>query len=161
MAAPSQETRPSIPMLVLLGIVCDWAIKKWVLANLIPAASWVIWPGVLSLTRTHNTGAAFSLFQEHPAVLLVTAMVTLTVMSLYIARKPQLTRVETWGYACVFAGALGNLLDRVIYGSVTDYIHVVLVRFPVFNLADIFICTGVTALMIEYLGGLRHDDSRQ
>jgi len=136
--------------LILAGVVVDWALKQWILASLVPAASWILIPDVLHITRTHNTGAAFSLFQEHPSLLLITAMVTLTVMTVYIAQKPHLSQRETIGFGCVFAGAIGNMMDRILYGSVTDFINLVGLHFPVFNFADILICTGVGLLLLQY-----------
>lgn len=146
----ARSRRSTMTSLILAGVLVDWALKQWVLASLLPAASWVVIPGVLNITRTHNTGAAFSLFQEHPSLLLVSAMVTLTVMTVYIVKNPRLSGRETLGFACVFAGALGNMLDRVVYGSVTDFINLVLIHFPVFNFADMLICTGVSLLLLQY-----------
>lgn len=159
MASPAQAVRIPLIPLIGVGVLVDWLAKQWVLANLLPAASVPVIPGILNLTRTHNTGAAFSLFQEHPVLLLVTVMLVLTTMTFYIARKPRLSPLETLGFAGVFAGALGNLLDRVVFGSVTDFIHLVGIHYPVFNVADILICMGVGLLMWHTLFGQSHVNS--
>ena len=141
--------------LLLVGglvIIADQAIKAWIIAHIgytetwhpIPAFTW------LSITNWHNHGMAFGLGQTWGMVLLALGLVYgIVVFTVFpaIARSPWYWR---WGMALQWGGALGNLLDRLRQGYVTDYVAVG--RFPVFNLADAAISISVVILLLgEFL----------
>jgi signal peptidase II len=106
---------------------------------------------VLQLSHVRNTGAAFSLFQEEPIGLLVVSCVLYVLVLLYSVRKPHLSRLETLSLGIILGGAGGNLLDRVLWGGVVDYIDVVAIHYPVFNLADTAIVFGMLGLVLASL----------
>ena len=78
-----------------------------------------------------------------PPVVLILLCAILVVMTRYI----HLTRPARTALACLLGGGIGNLIDRLIYGGVTDYIHLLFIDFPVFNLADIAITLSFSALL--------------
>lgn len=109
-------------------------------------------PGFLELTHYTNTGAAFSLFAGNPlAIALLTAL--LLAVLLFVLHSLSLTRQTKRSLLCLVGGGAGNLIDRVLFGGVTDYIHFLPVRFPVFNLADICITLSIGYLLILMLCG--------
>lgn len=105
-----------------------------------------LWPGVFHLTYVRNTGAAFSFFQGGVAWLKwLSLMVSL--MLIILAWKEKLSTIEQWGYGLILAGALGNGIDRFLFGYVVDFFDFRLINFPVFNMADVCINIGVILLI--------------
>ncbi len=106
-------------------------------------------PGIVNLRPVENRGVAFSMLWGKPLLLaLFTAALIAGVVGWLIARPgaPRLTRVGLW---LIVGGGLGNLYDRLFYGSVTDFIDLAFVRFAVFNAADVFICVGAALVVIS------------
>lgn len=104
---------------------------------------------VLFLTVTRNRGAAFGLFQNFTLGFLAVSVVVLVGILIYYWRLPASDWSARLGLALVFGGALANAYDRLIKGSVVDFIQVP--HWPIFNIADSSITVGVTILV---LGGL-------
>lgn len=104
---------------------------------------------VLYLTVTRNRGAAFGLFQNFTLGFLAVSVVVLLGILIYYWRLPASDWSARLGLALVFGGALANAYDRLIKGSVVDFIQVP--HWPIFNVADSSISVGVTILV---LGGL-------
>ena len=123
-------------------LAVDQATKWWVLSSLRPGASIDVLP-FLSWTRTCNTGAAFSMFQGYGWVFGIAAAVVSGFLILEIWRSRR-GWLETAAYALVLAGALGNLVDRLVHACVVDFVHVhyAWFNFPVFNVADSAITVG-------------------
>jgi len=89
----------------------------------------------LFFSVTKNTGVAFSLFKDYPSfVLILNIVVFLVILFIWFKEK-----IVYLGFC--LGGALGNLSERIIFGSVTDFIRIW--RFPIFNVADIFITIGI------------------
>jgi signal peptidase II len=93
-----------------------------------------------------NTGAAFGLFQQGGAVFAVLAVVVSVFIVLYYPQVPKEDKLMRISLAMQLGGALGNLIDRVVFGPVTDFISVM--NFPVFNIADASITVGVGLLIL-------------
>lgn len=118
--------------------------SKWLAkAYLIPETSVPVIPGVFQLTLAYNTGAAFSLFRHQPQLLSVMTTVLFLTLLAYALLRSQFARGERLAMSLILGGALGNLLDRLLTGHVTDYFDVVAIHYPVFNVADSFIFIGV------------------
>ena len=93
------------------------------------------------------------MFSDHPVLLAVCSFLLICLM-LYIAFcLMSLTKAGRLSIAVLLGGGVGNLIDRLAFGGVTDYIRVLFVRFPVFNLADIAITLSVAALILLLLTG--------
>ena len=135
-------------------IAADQAVKA-VIRGRIPGQTLFEIPGVVAITPSFNTGAAFSLFSGHPFLLAGVSAVMLTALCVFVARTMRLMRGAQTAICCMIGGGVSNLIDRVIYAGVTDYIRLLLFDFPVFNLADIAItCSGVVLLILLLTGKL-------
>lgn len=144
---------------VALVVIVDQAVKALVRPRLELFDSITVIPGFFSLTRVHNTGAAFGLMNniDFPfkaavlALLQTAALVGLTVYVAMLAPEQRLTRV---GLSFVIGGAIGNLIDRVIYGYVLDFFDFYRGgwHFWAFNVADAAINIGVALMILEMLG---------
>ena len=110
-------------------------------------------PGIAAITPSFNTGAAFSLLSGQTAFLAVFSSVLLFVLCLYLSRALHLSRAAQTSLCFLIGGGAGNLFDRIVYGGVTDYIHLLLMGFPIFNLADIAVTGSVAALLILLFTG--------
>ncbi len=106
-----------------------------------------LWAGIFHITYVKNTGAAFSFFTGGVSWLRwLSLAVSLGLIAL--ARFTRLEKMEQLGYGFVLAGALGNGVDRFIFGYVIDFLDFRLINFPVFNVADICINIGIFLLII-------------
>lgn len=127
-----------------LGVfLVDQATKMAVRANLAPGES-VPAEGWFRFTHVTNTGAAFGLFQGQGALLLVTTVIGVAAILTYYLYPPVQTPVLTMSLGLQLGGAIGNLVDRLTLGHVTDFFDFRV--WPVFNIADSAIVVGVVTL---------------
>lgn len=139
-------------LLTLPLIALDQIIKAFV--RRMPEGSvYFELPGLVSLTHVTNTGAAFSLFSGNQAMLLLISAGLLLILTAYLFRALRMTRVARAAAICLLAGGLGNMIDRLLLGGVTDYIRLIPIRFPVFNFADILVTGSIFALLLLMLAG--------
>lgn len=94
----------------------------------------------------HNTGAAFGLFQQGGLIFAILAVIVAIFIILYYPQVPQEEKLMRFALALQMGGALGNLIDRIRFGPVTDFISVG--DFAVFNIADACITVGVGILIL-------------
>ncbi|MDR1997905.1 MAG: signal peptidase II [Candidatus Margulisbacteria bacterium] len=135
-------------LLSALLIFADLLAKRLAVYYLASGGEFVLIPGALRLLYLENTGAAFGLLPDMRWLLLLVAAVVLLVVFWYIWTERCNSRWQYYGFIFIFAGALGNFLNRLFLGYVVDFIN--FAYFPVFNLADVFINIG-TVLLIIYL----------
>ncbi|MHB0939232.1 MAG: signal peptidase II [Armatimonadota bacterium] len=140
---------------VALIAAVDQGVKGLVTAYLftLPYKSLPVIQGLFSLTYQTNTGAAFSLLRDLHAAVIVALNVLVLVFFLWLVRPYLEMRAGRLAAMLVLGGAVGNLIDRVFRGYVIDFlsIHVSTFRWPVFNLADMFIVIGVGLLVLLVL----------
>jgi signal peptidase II len=129
--------------MAVVVFVLDQITKVLVRANLAPGES-VPADGWFRFTHVTNTGAAFGLFPNQGLLLLVTTIIGVAAIVTYYLYPPVQTPVLTMSLGLQLGGALGNLVDRVSLGHVTDFLDFRI--WPVFNLADSAIVTGVVVL---------------
>jgi signal peptidase II len=130
-----------------LVVVLDQVAKAVVEANLVPGEQ-VDVLGPLTLTLAHNRGVAFGLASNGGEALIALTVVALIFVGVLFARDPA-RRGMSIAVGLLVGGALGNLVDRVRAGEVTDYVDVL--SWPPFNLADVSITLGVVALALVYM----------
>ena len=107
---------------------------------------------ILSLDKLYNSGAAFSILQNHTYLLILIALLAILSITGYVfnkASKFNLSEAISLGF--IVGGATGNLIDRLFHNYVIDFIQFDFINFPVFNFADIFINIGVIILLISIL----------
>ena len=136
-----------------LLIVAADQITKLLVVNQIPLSAQVdAIPGLFHLTHVHNDGAAFSSLQGMQWLfLLVFLAFTLAILWEFPKKRWPFTAFERWCIAAVYAGALGNMIDRLRLGYVIDMIAVDFITFPVFNVADCFITCGIILLLVHLI----------
>jgi signal peptidase II len=133
----------------LVVVALDQLSKQWALSHLPPGHGLAFWPGVLDLQLVRNTGAAFSLFTGLPRLLgLVSLLVSLGLL-LWILRRAPRGPWESLALGFLLGGAVGNGLDRWRLGAVVDFLALVPIQFPVFNLADVAINLAVLCFLLH------------
>lgn len=137
--------------LMLGGVFLDQGSKWLAKSYLTPGASQPILPNIFHLTLSYNTGAAFSMFRQHPQLLAGFTVLLFCALLIYAFRKHYQYRGELVAMGLILGGALGNLLDRLLMGKVTDFLDVAIIRYPIFNVADSLIFIGVFWLVILHL----------
>lgn len=138
-------------LLVLLagGIVAlDQWTKQLVIAHVARGEEISALPGIFHITHTKNTGAAWGIL-EGQTWLFVLVMVIFVGLLAVVVWKKWLTKKYEWlCLAAIAGGGIGNMIDRLTTGEVTDMICFDFIDFPVFNVADCFITVGAFALML-------------
>lgn len=143
-------------MLVFWGLIAGCiALDQWTkylaAAYLRPIGFFELWPGVFRLTYAENTGAAFSIFQGHRWPLLLITGVAMAAVVIYRLRHRGLHPLLNVALALLVGGGMGNWIDRLLRGVVIDFFDFYLIRFAVFNVADVFVSVSAALLVIYIL----------
>jgi signal peptidase II len=149
---------PELSVAALI-VIADQLTKALVRAKLTEYDSVNIIPGLLDITRAHNTGAAFGIlngveFPHKAGLMIVVALLALVAVGLYALALPIEQRLARFGLALILGGAFGNLIDRASAGSVVDFVDVYwrAYHFWAFNVADSAITVGVALMLLDVLG---------
>ncbi len=139
-----------IIILVVMTMLIDIISKILVSRYLSVGESIRVIDKFLYLTHVRNTGAAWSIFDKAGYVVLIISALIIIGLIMYVIKHKPSNRFEEFGYAFILGGALGNFLNRLCYGYVTDFISVKIFNYdyPIFNVADIFIVLGVIIFAI-------------
>ena len=135
--------------LALLGgaaaavVVLDQLSKAWVRAALVPGKPVTLVPHVMDLSLVYNTGAAFSMGEGRGALFVLICAVICAGCCVLAWRERDMPPALLVMLGCVCGGGIGNAIDRVVAGRVTDFIATTFMDFAVFNVADVFITCGV------------------
>lgn len=151
-----------LPWLLLISAAifsADRWTKTWVAQHISIGSAIPILPGILRITHWLNEGAAFSLFADTASprtvrmALIVFTCVAASAVLIALVRMGNRITISTVALALILGGALGNVHDRVEYGSVIDFIevHIFSYHWPDFNVADSAIVTGACLLLLDSL----------
>ena len=138
----------SYAILAVLLVLADQAVKFAVRANIELGRSVPFIPYVLDLAYVQNTGAAFSILRQHTWLLTLASLAVVLVLCWLIVKGFFQNALGRWAAALVLAGGVGNLIDRAVFGFVTDMFQTTFIDFPVFNVADCCITVGVPLLFL-------------
>ena len=124
-----------------LLLIADQFTKHLAVVNLKGSEDFVILDGVLRLHYLENRGAAFGIMQNKQIFFAVIAVIIIAVVAWMYKRIPHTKKYFLIRFCAVLvvAGAIGNVIDRLIYNYVVDFIYFELINFPVFNVADIYV----------------------
>lgn len=137
---------------VVIAAVLDQLSKLWVVGNIPLHGEIPVLDGIFHLTYAQNTGAAWSMLSGMQWLfLLIFLAFTLGIVWEFSQKRWPFTTFDRWCIAVVYAGGLGNIIDRIRLGYVVDMIEVEFIDFPVFNLADCCITCGCIALIVHLI----------
>jgi signal peptidase II len=153
-ARPALFSRP-LPILIfiVIAVILDQIVKIAV-DHYLPLQEAIPVIPMLALYRTYNLGVAFSMLSGMDGWFIVGMRLVIVAFVLWLWRRaPNHRWLAHLGFALIIAGALGNLIDRFLYGHVIDYIlfHTQTWSFAVFNLADSFITVGAGCVILDEL----------
>ena len=138
----------------LIVFLLDFFTKLWALRGLIPHEPVSILP-CFNLYLTFNRGVSFSMFSAQSAIgvwalISLTGIISVLIIYLIQNEKEKLSRI---GLSMILGGAIGNLIDRIRFGSVVDFLDFYLGahHWPAFNIADSAICIGVMFVLFQYM----------
>lgn len=142
---------------LLIGLPADQITKYSIIDRLHYGEVVTVIPGWFDLTHVRNPGGAFSFFSEGPAewrmaFFLGTGVIALILLLVFLRRYAPNDRLSPMALGMIFAGAVGNLTDRLVHGEVIDFLNVHLwagYTWPTFNVADSLIVVGVIVLILE------------
>ena len=138
-------------LLVAVLVAAD-QIVKYLVRTYIPLGTSVPFlPGLVELTHWQNTGAAFTILSEHTWLLTLVSAVVAVVIAVVLFKRVFHHPLGVASLSVVLAGAIGNLIDRALFGSVTDMFNLLFMRFAVFNVADICVVCGGIAFCVYFL----------
>ncbi|MBM6722401.1 MULTISPECIES: signal peptidase II [Oscillospiraceae] len=132
-------------------VALDQLVKFLVRSNIGLGESVPFLPHVLQFTYVQNTGAAFSLLEEHTWVLTLISLGASILLAVLLFKKVFPHPFAMTCLSVVLAGAVGNLIDRAFLGYVTDMFQTLFINFAVFNVADICVVCGGIAFCVYYL----------
>ncbi len=150
-------------VLAVALIAIDQITKYVALVKLKPINSMTIIDGIFNLTYVENRGAAFGIMQDMRWFFVVLTFFFLCGIIYYYLKLP---KERPYGFVrfslvLVFAGAIGNFIDRVLRGYVVDFFHASFINFPVFNMADIYLVVGTILLAILLVFFIKDDVKEQ
>ena len=134
----------TIFFLIAATVVLLDQLTKMLVREMIPTGSSVeIIPYILSFTHTTNTGASFSLFTQYSFLLTIVAILVILGILFFYKHIPKNYKLA---FALILGGTIGNLLDRILFGRVTDFVDIHI--FSIFNFADSAITLAAILLII-------------
>ena len=135
----------------LIFIIIDVVVKV-VVSNCIGLYDTIkVIPGFFNLTYVRNTGAAFSIMENNRMLFIIIGLVAIFLIYKFLIKDKYLNKLSIISYSMLLGGIMGNMIDRILYGYVIDYLSFNLFGFnaPIFNLADTFIVVSVILIFIN------------
>lgn len=122
---------------------------KWIMEILLKEKNISIIPNFFELELAYNNGAAWSIFKNQRIFLIIIALFTLGILA-WMKKDWVENKISELAYPFLYGGIIGNLLDRIVFGHVKDFLHFYIFgySYPIFNLADIMIVLGAILLII-------------
>ena len=146
-----------ITIIVLLGIAFDQISKVWVRNNFESYIETSIVGDIFTLIKVENTGAFLGMGSELPETLRVLLLIILPVIVLvgitvYTYLEKSLDKTSIIGFSLIIGGGIGNIFDRIVYGSVTDFLYLNfggVLKTGIFNIADLSVTSGMILILIS------------
>lgn len=140
-------------MLFVILVIADQLIKHLAVVRLKNQAAYNLINGILEFNYLENRGAAFGVLQNQKYFFVFVALIFIGVIAFVLIKVPAQKKYYSLNILLVMiaAGAVGNMIDRVRYDYVVDFIYLVCIQFPIFNVADIYVTTATVILVFQIL----------
>lgn len=139
-------------IITCLLILLDQLSKNFIVNNFTLGESKEIISNFFSITSHRNRGAAWGILQDSRVFFLIVTAIFIVILTYYLFKqREKISSFDKYTFALIYGGAIGNFIDRLVRHEVVDFLDFNLFgyNFPIFNLADTFICIGVFFLMIK------------
>ena len=146
-------------ILAVILFIIDQATKYIALTKLKPLGSVTFIDGFMDFTFVENRGAAFGILNGRVWLLLVIAAVICIVIIAAMLKMPNTKEYKwlKWSLMLILAGAIGNVADRLFRGYVVDFFEFTFIKWPVFNVADIYVVIGTIVMAVLVLFVIKDD----
>ena len=140
-------------MLFVILVIADQLTKHLAVVRLKNQAAYNLINGILEFNYLENRGAAFGVLQNQKYFFVFVALIFIGVIVFVLIKVPTQKKYYSLNILLVMiaAGAVGNMIDRVRYDYVVDFIYLVCIQFPIFNVADIYVTTATVILVFQIL----------
>lgn len=138
-------------MTALIVLIVDQVTKWLVVQKMSLYESIPLLDGVFHITSHRNSGAAFGILEGKQWLFIPITLIVVVFLVVYLVRLRGSRPLAAWSFSLLLGGALGNLIDRVRFGEVVDFLDFRLINYPIFNVADSAIVIGVVLLIWETL----------
>ena len=140
-------------MLFVILVIADQLTKHLAVVRLKNQAAYNLINGILEFNYLENRGAAFGVLQNQKYFFVFVALIFIGVIVFVLIKVPTQKKYYSLNILLVMiaAGAVGNMIDRVWYDYVVDFIYLVCIQFPIFNVADIYVTTATVILVFQIL----------
>lgn len=141
-------------------VALDQYTKYLAVIHLKDKPAYIIINGILELNYLENKGAAFGMLQNQKAFFIFVAVVILSVIGYVLLKTPdnKKYRILHLILSLIAAGAIGNMIDRIRLNYVVDFIYFVLINFPIFNVADMYVTISTAVLVVLLLFVYKEED---
>ncbi len=145
--------KEKIYQICVVSFMIDQFLKFLITYYLKVESSITLIPHFFKIYYLQNKGAAFSSFQGKKYLLILFSLIIFFALARHIRKNKITKKVEIWSLGLIMGGLVGNLIDRLLYGYVIDYLSFTFFgySFAVFNMADVFIVSGVILLWFEII----------
>ena len=140
-------------LLFVILVIADQLTKHLAVVRLKNQAAYNLINGILEFNYLENRGAAFGVLQNQKYFFVFVALIFIGVIVFVLIKVPTQKKYYSLNILLVMiaAGAVGNMIDRVRYDYVVDFIYLVCIQFPIFNVADIYVTTATVILVFQIL----------
>ena len=147
-------------MVLMIAVLVADQLTKWWARTALPGAPVIVWKDVFSFRLIYNTGASFGIFQGKTLALTIFSIVGMAAIAGFYFWLPKVKKMRPMRItlAMIVAGGIGNIIDRIWMGKVTDMISFDLINFPVFNVADIGVTCGAIVMCILWIFYYKDED---
>jgi len=150
-----------LDFLLIAGLIYfDQYTKQWAVIRLKDKPAYNLINGILELNYLENRGAAFGMLPNQKFFFIFVAIVILCAVAYVLFKVPDYKKytILHFLFSLLVAGSIGNMIDRVRYDYVVDFIYFVRINFPIFNVADIYATLSAFALLLLLLFVYREED---
>lgn len=147
-------------VLIVLLIAFDQFTKQLAVAHLKDKQAFKLIDGVLEFNYLENKGAAFGMLQNQGGFFVFVAVIVLSVIAYILYKTPNAKKYTLMHVllSLIAAGAIGNMIDRIRLDYVVDFIYIILINFPIFNVADMYVSFATAILVLALLFYYKESD---
>lgn len=160
-SAKRKRKRLIIDLVFIIALIAFDQITKYLAVYMLKdKPAFKIIDGVLELNYLENKGAAFGMLQNQGGFFIFVAVIVLGVIAYVLYKTPNAKKYTLLHVllSLIAAGAVGNMIDRIRLDYVVDFIYIILINFPIFNVADIYVTISTIALVILLLFVYKEND---
>ena len=150
-----------LDLVMIAGLIFfDQYTKHWAVVFLKDKPAYNLINGILELNYLENQGAAFGVLPNQKIFFVFVAIVILSAVGYVLLKLPDHKKytILHFLFSLIVAGSIGNMIDRVRYDYVVDFIYIVLINFPIFNVADMYVTISTALLIIQVLFVYKEND---